>query len=67
MAKAFTGLLGFRQIVDDIVIYDSNATEHAHHVTARDKPILDFLTYFSFQQFFFSSLRVLCSIFCSKL
>ena len=32
MAEAFTGLSGFRRIVDDIVIYDSNATQHAHHV-----------------------------------
>ena len=34
MAEAFTGLPGFRQIVDDIVIYDSDATEHVHHVKA---------------------------------
>ena len=34
MAEAFTGLSGFRRIVDDIVIYDDDATEHAHHVKA---------------------------------
>ena len=32
MAEAFAGLSGFRWIVDDIVIYDSDATQHAHHV-----------------------------------
>ena len=32
MAEAFTGLSGFCQIVDNIVIYDSDATQHAHHV-----------------------------------
>ena len=34
MAKAFAGLSGFRRIVDDIVIYDSDATQHANHVRA---------------------------------
>ena len=34
MAEAFTGLSGFRRIVDDIIIYDNDATEHAHHVKA---------------------------------
>ena len=33
MAEAFRrGLSGFRRIVDDFVIYDSNAGEHKHHV-----------------------------------
>ena len=32
MAEAFAGLSGFRRIVDDIVIYDSDATQHAQHV-----------------------------------
>ena len=32
MYEAFQGLSGFRQIVDDIVIYDSDATQHATHV-----------------------------------
>ena len=32
MAEAFKGLSGFRRIVDDFVIYDSNASEHEHHV-----------------------------------
>ena len=32
MAEAFTGLSGFRRIVDDIVIYDSDAVQHANHV-----------------------------------
>ena len=32
MAEAFAGLTGFRRIVDDIVIYDSNITQHANHV-----------------------------------
>ena len=32
MAEAFRGLSGFRRIVDDFVIYDSNAGEHEHHV-----------------------------------
>ena len=34
MAEAFTGLSGFRRNVDDIVIYDSDATQHAAHVRA---------------------------------
>ena len=34
MAEAFAGLSGFRWIVDDIVIYDSDATQHANHVRA---------------------------------
>ena len=29
MAEAFAGLSGFRRIVDDIVIYNSDATQHA--------------------------------------
>ena len=32
MAEAFAGLTGFRRIVDDIVIYDSEITQHANHV-----------------------------------
>ena len=32
MAEAFAGFTGFRRIVDDIVIYDSDATTHADHV-----------------------------------
>ena len=32
MDKAFTGLTGFRRIVDDIVIFDNNTTQHADHV-----------------------------------
>ena len=32
MAKAFTGLTGFRRIVDDIVIYDSDPQQHTAHV-----------------------------------
>ena len=32
MAEAFRGLSGFRRIVDDFVIYGSNAGEHEHHV-----------------------------------
>ena len=34
MAEAFTRLSGFHWIIDDIIIYDNNATEHAHHVKA---------------------------------
>ena len=34
MAEAFTGLNGFRHIVDDIVIYDSDAATHTEHVCA---------------------------------
>ena len=32
MAEAFTGLTGFRRIVDDIVIYDSDPQQHTTHV-----------------------------------
>ena len=32
MDETFVGLSGFRRIVDDVVIYDSNATHHADHV-----------------------------------
>ena len=32
MAEAFTGLIGFRRIVDDIVIYDSDPQQHTAHV-----------------------------------
>ena len=32
MTEAFAGLSGFRRIVDDIVIYDSNVTDHVAHV-----------------------------------
>ena len=32
MAEAFAELSGFCPIVDDIVIYDSDATQHANHV-----------------------------------
>ena len=32
MAEAFTGLTGFRRIVYDIVIYDSDASTHTKHV-----------------------------------
>ena len=32
MAEAFNGLSGFRRIVDDFVIYDSNITDHISHV-----------------------------------
>ena len=32
MTEAFSGLSGFRRIVDDFVIYDSNITEHINHV-----------------------------------
>jgi len=32
MYEAFEGLSGFRRIVDDIIIYDSDATQHAAHV-----------------------------------
>ena len=34
MAETFTGLNGFRRIVDDIVIYDSDAATHTEHVCA---------------------------------
>ena len=32
MTEAFAELSGFRRIVDDIVIYDSNAADHLTHV-----------------------------------
>ena len=32
MTEAFRGLSGFRRIVDDFVIYDSNITDHESHV-----------------------------------
>ena len=32
MAEAFKGLSGFRRIVDNFVIYDSNITDHISHV-----------------------------------
>ena len=32
MTEAFGGLSGFRRIVDDFVIYDSNITEHINHI-----------------------------------
>ena len=32
MTEAFNGLSGFRHIVDDFVIYDSNVTDHTNHV-----------------------------------
>ena len=32
MTEAFTGLTGFRRIVDDIVIYDSDASMHTEQV-----------------------------------
>ena len=32
MDEAFTGLPGFRQVVDDIVIYDDDITQHTRHV-----------------------------------
>ena len=32
ITEAFTGLSGFRRIVDDIVIYDSNVEDHVAHV-----------------------------------
>jgi len=32
MAEAFIGLTGFRRIVDDIVIYNSDAATHMEHV-----------------------------------
>ena len=32
MDEAFSGLTGYRRIVDDIVIYDSDETQHAQHV-----------------------------------
>ena len=32
MDEAFAGLSGFRRIVDDVVIYDNDVTQHADHV-----------------------------------
>ena len=32
MDEAFAGLSGYRRIVDDVVIYDSDITQHASHV-----------------------------------
>ena len=32
MSEAFRGLSGFRRVVDDFVIYDSNITDHINHV-----------------------------------
>ena len=32
MDEAFAGLTGYRRIVDDVVIYDSDTTEHTNHV-----------------------------------
>ena len=32
MDEAFAGLLGYRRIVDDVVIYDSDVTQHTTHV-----------------------------------
>jgi len=32
MTEAFAGLSGFRHIMDDVVIYDSNITDHINHV-----------------------------------
>ena len=32
MTEAFSGLSGFRRIVDDFVIYDSNIADHTNHV-----------------------------------
>ena len=32
MTEAFSGLSGFRRIVDDFVIYDNNVTDHVKHV-----------------------------------
>ena len=32
MDEVFTGLSGYRRIVDDIIIYDSDATQHEAHV-----------------------------------
>jgi len=32
MDEAFAGLTGYRRVVDDIVIYDSDSTQHAEHV-----------------------------------
>ena len=35
MAKAFAGLSGFCRIDDDIIIYDSDATQHAYHAFSK--------------------------------
>ena len=32
MVEAFAGFTGFRRIVDDIVVYDSDITQHVKHV-----------------------------------
>ena len=32
MDEAFAGLTGYRRVVDDIIIYDNNATQHTDHV-----------------------------------
>ena len=32
MAEAFSGLTGFRRVVDDIIIYDSDEHQHATHI-----------------------------------
>lgn len=32
MDEAFAGLTGYRRIVDDVIIYDSEITEHTNHV-----------------------------------
>ena len=32
MDEAFDGLLGFRRVVDDVVIYDNDPTQHTQHV-----------------------------------
>ena len=40
MAEAFAGLTGFRRIVDDIVIYDSDITQHVKHVKDSFRDVL---------------------------
>ena len=32
MDEAFAGLTGYRRVIDDVVIYDSDATQHTDHV-----------------------------------
>ena len=32
MDEAFIGLTGFRRVVDDVLIFDSNVEEHTNHV-----------------------------------
>ena len=32
MDEAFAGLMGFRRVVDDVIIFDSNIEQHADHV-----------------------------------